>query len=197
MLQPPTADQPKKRHRLLPLLSGVLMVAVLAGALLFSMSAGSEAHAASVTKPTSSLELTQHTSTVLRTSRTNAGDPCYVFTSYLTYGTLGHKNEMWLKLVTTWCYNYAIVTSHNTVFYWGVTAGGSGDGWSWIYGPNTSFNCYNAADNLRCSGNHEHAAQTFINGFLKDEAVLTIDQYEIYTGQSFNTFNDYVCPGGC
>jgi hypothetical protein len=195
---PPPADQPKKSRWLLPLLRGVLVVTVLAAALVFSSNARSGAHAASVTKPASSLELTQDTTTILRASRNSAGG-CWVFTSYLTYGTLGHKNEMWLKVVTTWCYNYVIVTSHKTSWSWGVTALGAGDGWGWIVNPYYSFNCYNAADNAYrpCSGNHEWTQETFINGFLKEEAQLTIDQYEIYTGWSNNTFHTRTCPGGC
>jgi hypothetical protein len=51
MLQPPTVGHPKKSRQLLPLLSGVLIVAVLAGALLFSLTAKSGVHAASATKP--------------------------------------------------------------------------------------------------------------------------------------------------
>jgi hypothetical protein len=201
MLQtPPTADQPKKSRRLLPLLSGVLIVAILASALVFSMNASSVAHAASVTKPASSLGLTQVTSTVLTTaSRNSAGDPCKWFTSELWFGYLGHTKEMWLKVVTYFCYNYSIVTYHKTSWSWGVTAGGAGDGWGWIINPYYSFNCFNAADNAYrpCSGNHEWTQELFINGFLRGEASLTIDQDEYYNGGTYNHFNAHFCPGGC
>jgi hypothetical protein len=155
------------------------------------------------TQPLSSLRLAQVgqpsvTSTVLTASRNSAGDPCKTFTSYLSFGYLGVHNEMWLRIVTYFCYNYRIVTYHKTTLYWGVTQAGAGSGWGWIYGPNYSFNCFYGPNNgLACSGNHEHATQIFINPFLKDEASLTIDQAEYYNGGTYNHFNAHICPGGC
>jgi hypothetical protein len=154
------------------------------------------------TQPLSSLRLTQVsqpsvTSTVL-TSRNSAGNPCKTFTSYLSFGYLGVHNEMWLKLVTYFCYNYRIVTYHKTTLYWGVTQAGAGSGWGWQISPYYSFNCFPAPNKgFWCSGNHEHATQLFINPFLRNEASLTIDQAEYYNGGTYNHFNAHICPGGC
>jgi hypothetical protein len=141
------------------------------------------------------------TSTTVTSSQINASTLCTTFTSYLSYGYLGVNNEMWLKLVTNWCYNNIIVTSHSTTIYWGVTSAGAGSGWTWptVSDPYYSFSCYSAVPDVvrNCSGNHEHATQLFQNPILRDEASLTIDQYETYAGKTANQFNSHICPGGC
>jgi hypothetical protein len=155
------------------------------------------------TQPLLSLRLTQVgqpsvTSTVLTASQNSAGVSCKTFTSYLSFGYLGVHNEVWLKMVTYFCYGNGRVTYHKTTLYWGVTQAGSSSGWGWIYGPNYSFNCYYASGSgFPCSGNHEHATQIFINPFLRSEASLTIDQYEDRLGHTSNLFNAHICPGGC
>jgi hypothetical protein len=141
------------------------------------------------------------TSTTVALSRNSAGNSCKTFTSYLTYGYLGVKDEMWLKVVTAWCYNNIIVTSHSSTMYWGVTSAGAGSGWTWptVTDPSYSFNCYaDVANGIHpCAGNHERTIQLFQNPILRDEASLTIDQYETRDGQASNTFNAHICPGGC
>jgi hypothetical protein len=141
------------------------------------------------------------TLTTVESSQVGSGvHLCKTFTSYLNFGYLGVQNEMYLKMVTSWCYNNSTVTSHSTVLYWGTTAAGDGSGWIWQYSPNYSFNCLSdvqGAINRTCAGNHERAEERFINPFLKGEASLTIDQYEAYNGQEWNLFNAHYCPGGC
>jgi hypothetical protein len=199
---PSTTDQPKKSRRLLPLLSGVLIVAVLAGALMFSINARSRAHAASVTKPAPSARLAQTgyvsvTSTILTVSRNSAGDPCKKVTFQENYKVFGGV-VAWLKMVTTWCYNYVIVTRHSTVLYWGVTSYGGATGWLWRYSPQYSFNCYVAAGSHRsCSGNHEWELQLFDNVITRSGIDLTVDEWENYRGQAFTHGHSQFCPGGC
>jgi hypothetical protein len=192
----------------LPLAMGLLLAFTpMASPAAFAATISHSTASQAATTLASSTKLTQTgqfsvTSTTVTTTQTSATTLCKTFTSYLSFGYLGVQNEMWLKQVTYWCYNDSIVTYHKTTIYWGVTSAGAGSGWTWptVSDPYTSFNCYSAAANntyRQCSGNHEHATQLFQNPILRDEASLTIDQYEIYTGWENNTFNSHICPGGC
>ncbi|HLG77768.1 MAG TPA: hypothetical protein VKX46_15245, partial [Ktedonobacteraceae bacterium] len=72
----PTTGKPKRMHKLLPLLSGVLVAAVLAGAVLISISLRSGAHAASATNATVAYaDSTWNCTTYKCTSRVPAGSP--------------------------------------------------------------------------------------------------------------------------
>jgi len=154
------------------------------------------------TKPASSLRLAQivhlsATSTVLTSSRNSAGDPCKTISTYYPKNDNG-ITIFWLKMVTTWCYNYVTVTSHSTTLYWGVTTTGTLTGWYSLYNPIYSFACYVASGSSRnCSGNHERAQEDFINGILRLEIDLVINQEETYQGQAFYQLSQIKCPGGC
>jgi hypothetical protein len=197
-----------RTHKRFVLLGSLLLAAGLLIAFTptaSTASAATNSHTTSnlaATTPASSIRLAQvvHvsvTSTVLTASRTSAGVSCRTFTSYLSFSYLG-VNSLWLKIQTYYCWNYLIVTYHSTTLYWGVTAGGAGNGWGWLYNPYYAFNCYVSTSSWRsCSGNHEHAKEIFINPFLRSEAALIIDQEENYKGQDFNQFSSYICPGGC
>ena len=137
------------------------------------------------------------TSTSVTTSQKSASNPCKTFTSYLSFGYLGVHNEMWLRMVTNFCYGNGKVTYHKTTLSWGVTSAGSASGWG-TQANYYSFNCYIASGSaFQCSGNHEHDTERFINPFLRGEADLTIDQYEDRLGHTSNLFNAHFCPGGC
>ena len=173
---PPT-DHPKKSRRLLPLLSGVLVMAVLASALVFSTTASSRAHAASAAS----------TSCATRQSDSTLADG---------FGNV----QIWLRMKTTWCWNHITVTSHKTILYWGITTLGKLVGYWQITGPSSSFNCYVAVGSNRgCSGNHEWAKQAFFlrpfPGYLETD--LFINQWENYKGQFFSQASRRDCPGGC
>jgi hypothetical protein len=161
---PPTMDKPRRSRRLLPLLSGVLVVAVLAGALVFSINFRSGAHAASVVSTRCATRQSDET-----------------FTDGLpTMDTL-----FWVKMKTTWCWNGITVTSHSTILYWGVTTLGKIYGYSSLYNPAYRFNCYVASGSRRnCSGNHEWMQEDFV-GTPPRDCYLSIDQEENYKGQFF------------
>jgi hypothetical protein len=176
MLQiPPTTDQPKKSRRLLPLLRGLLVIAILAGTLMFFSTARSGAHAASVA--------TTHCATRQSSETLNDG--------------FGNVLD-WLRMTTTWCWNGITVTSHKTILAWGVTTLGSIDGDSSLYNPAYSFSCYVASGSTRgCSGNHEVATEKFDNAFLKNGIAITVSEWENYKGQFFSQGSVKHCPGGC
>ncbi|HLG60594.1 MAG TPA: hypothetical protein VKY19_01595 [Ktedonosporobacter sp.] len=169
-----TTDQPKKGRRLLPLLSGFLVVAVLAGALVFSSTIRSGAHAAAAS-----------THCATRQSSETLND--------------GFGNVLdWLRMTTTWCWNGLTVTSHKTVLAWGVTTLGNITGDSALFSPDFSFNCYVASGSNRgCSGNHEVATEKFDNAFLKNGIAITVNEWENYKGQFFSQGSVKHCPGGC
>lgn len=138
------------------------------------------------------------TSTVLTTSRNSAGNPCATRQSDETL-TDGFGNvQIWLRMKTTYCWNYSIVTYHSTYLYWGVTTLGVLVGWTWLYNPDYAFNCYVASGSSRnCSGNHEHAKEVFLQGPVRFETDLIVDQNENYKGQFFSHGSRINCPGGC
>ncbi len=148
------------------------------------------------------------TPSILTFSRNSTGDPCSTRTiQYDSKDAVGFI-LFWIKMQTTWCYNYITVTSHATVLSWGVTGTGAALGWVVLGGTNSppdySFNCYVAAGApgnppSGCSGNHEYMKQYFINQInpLLLETDLTLNEEENYKGQFFWQASMTTCLGGC
>jgi hypothetical protein len=134
----------------------------------------------------------------LTVSRNSAGDPCKTVSFQNNYNGAGNMIA-WLKMVTKWCYNNVIVTSHSTVLYWGVTAFGSALGWYIEYSsPRYSFNCYVASGSTRsCSGNHEWTEQFWRNGSAGVGLALTVDEWEAYKGEVATHGGTQNCVGTC
>jgi hypothetical protein len=128
----------------------------------------------------------------------NASTPCKTVTFQRNYTGAG-ITIAWLKMVTTWCYNNVIVTSHSTILYWGVTAYGSALGWYIQHStPNYSFNCYVASGSTRnCSGNHEATKQFWRNGSAGVGLALTVVESETYKGQASASGATQNCVGSC
>jgi hypothetical protein len=128
----------------------------------------------------------------------NASNPCKTVTFQRNYTGAGIMIA-WLKMVTTWCYNNVIVTSHSTILYWGVTAFGSGLGWYIQHAtPNYSFTCYVASGSTRnCSGNHEATKQFWRNGSAGVGLALTVNESEAYKGQASASGGTQNCVGSC
>jgi hypothetical protein len=128
----------------------------------------------------------------------SASNPCKTVTFQQNYNGAGNTIA-WLKMVTEWCYNDLIVTSHSTVLSWGVTAFGSALGWYIEYpSPRYSFNCYVASGSgPGCSGNHEWTEQFWANGSAGVGLALTVDEWETYNGQSSTRGGTQNCVGKC
>jgi hypothetical protein len=123
-------------------------------------------------------------STSVPSSQMSAGVTCQTqFHENREYDGLGFE-AFWLKVQTTWCYNYVTVTSHSTILYWGTTTNGALAGWHYVGNPYYTFNCYIAAgSSINCSGNHEHADELWTDG--SGHCHLIVDEEENYHGQFF------------
>jgi hypothetical protein len=120
----------------------------------------------------------------------SAGDPCETSWAKETeHDALGFT-LFWFKLSTYWCWNYSIVTYHNTYSSYNITTLGGDSGWVYNGTDGIHFNCYIASGSTRkCSGNYESTTAYFQDCIVKYGCVQNvyfyIEEWENYKGQFF------------
>jgi hypothetical protein len=118
------------------------------------------------------------------------GNPCATGWAMLSYKDAVGVVLFWFKMTTDWCYNFSIVTYHDTKTYFGITFTGSAGGWAFDKIIEATARCYVAYGSTRnCSGNYEDREGNFracvvVIGCY-DSAQPYLQEWETYQGNFY------------
>jgi hypothetical protein len=117
-------------------------------------------------------------------------DPCATYTVTVTNKDIVGIILFSFHMVTYFCWNGVIVTSHDTSVGAGVTATGVATGWEYVGDTGIDFYCYTASGSTRnCSGNSESSRGYFYNVLTGQSVNNFINQFETYTGAVHYTWS--------
>jgi hypothetical protein len=129
-------------------------------------------------------------SSVTAATEDTTGDPCATYTVTVTNKDIFGIILFSFHMVTYFCWNGVIVTSHDTSVGAGVTATGVATGWEYVGDTGIDFYCYTASGSTRnCSGNSESSRGYFYNVLTGESVNNFINQFETYTGAVHYTWS--------